>query len=54
MGTPIRFNGAYFTADRPPPTKGEHTREILAELGHAPEEIESLLQSGSAFVADEV
>lgn len=49
MGTPIRFNGAYFTAERPPPTKGEHTREVLAELGYSPEEIAHLLRSGSAF-----
>ena len=52
MGTPIRFNGAYFTADRPPPLKGEHTREVLAALGYGPDAIEGLLQSGSVFTAE--
>ena len=53
MGTPIRFNGGYFTAERPPPTKGEHTREILAELGYSADAIDSLLRSGSAFAAEQ-
>jgi crotonobetainyl-CoA:carnitine CoA-transferase CaiB-like acyl-CoA transferase len=34
---------------RPPPLKGEHTREVLAELGYATGEIDSLLASGVAF-----
>ena len=51
MGTPIRFNGEYFTADKPPPAKGQHTREVLAELQFSAAEIEAFVQSGSAFEA---
>ncbi|KHK90452.1 carnitine dehydratase [Novosphingobium malaysiense] len=32
----------------PPPEIGEHTGSLLAELGYAPDEIESLLSSGAA------
>lgn len=53
MGTPIRFNGDYFTADLPAPKKGEHTRQILGELGFRPEEIAEFFLSGSVFAADE-
>jgi len=51
LGAPIRYNGDFFTADRPPPAKGQHTREVLAEFGFAAEEIEALLKTGSAFTA---
>ena len=32
----------------PAPKLGQHTREILAEAGYTPAEIESLLTSGAA------
>ena len=51
MGTPIRFNGEYFTADKPPPAKGQHTREVLGELQFSAAEIEAFVQSGGAFDA---
>ncbi len=50
MGGPIRYNGEFFTATRPAPAKGQHTREVLAELGYAAGEIDGFLRSGSAFV----
>ena len=53
MGTPIRFNGGYFAAERPPPAKGQHTREVLAEAGFGPDEIGAFVASGSAFLAGE-
>ncbi len=38
---PLRWNGARAAADRPPPHAGEHTREILAELGFETEHEET-------------
>lgn len=49
MGTPIRYDGEFFTAERPAPAKGQHTKEVLTEFGFGAEEIEQLLRSGSAF-----
>ncbi len=50
---PMHLVGAGFTLahgtpgiDRPPPTLGEHTDEILAEAGYAPAEIEKLREGG--------
>ena len=51
MGIPIRFNGEYFGVEQPPPAKGQHTREILAELEFTPDEIEGFFRSGTAFSA---
>jgi crotonobetainyl-CoA:carnitine CoA-transferase CaiB-like acyl-CoA transferase len=50
LGTPIRYNGAFFSADRAAPAKGQHTREVLAGIDYTEEEIESLLRDGSAFI----
>lgn len=49
MGMPIRYNGEYFGAGQPAPAKGQHTREVLAEIGYTAEEIGMLLRAGSAF-----
>jgi len=48
VGLPIRFGRQPRQAALPAPVLGEHTREILAELGYAQAEIEALLASGSA------
>ncbi len=50
MGGPIRYNGEFFAVSRPAPAKGEHTREVLAELGYAAGDIESFLHAGNAFI----
>jgi crotonobetainyl-CoA:carnitine CoA-transferase CaiB-like acyl-CoA transferase len=50
MGSPIRYDAEFFAARLPSPAKGQHTREVLTEIGYSPEEIEALLASGGAFV----
>jgi crotonobetainyl-CoA:carnitine CoA-transferase CaiB-like acyl-CoA transferase len=49
MGSPLRCDGRFFEARRPPPAKAEHTREVLAEAGYTVPEIEALLDQGCAF-----
>lgn len=49
LGAPLDYDGAFFEAVRPPPAKGQHTVEVLAEAGYTAAEIEALLREGSAF-----
>lgn len=49
LGSPIRYNGEFFKAECPAPAKGQHTREVLAEIGYSTEEIDGFLRAGSAF-----
>jgi len=45
---PARFPGADATVRPRSPTLGEHTREVLGELGYAAAEIEAMLAAGAA------
>jgi crotonobetainyl-CoA:carnitine CoA-transferase CaiB-like acyl-CoA transferase len=51
VGPPIKFSATASDNRRPAPLLGEHTREVLADYGFAPAEIESLLSSGAALAA---
>lgn len=50
VGSPIRYDGEFFTARCAAPARGQHTREILLENGYAEAEIEDLVRTGGIFV----
>lgn len=49
-GVPIQFHGTPGSVSLPPPVKGEHTREVLAELGYTSEQIVELVADGTVAV----
>lgn len=51
VDTPLLVDGAEKGAARPAPDLGEHTREVLAELGYGAERIEKLVADGAVRVA---
>ena len=46
VGHPVRINGEARTAGRAPPALGQHTDEVLSELGMSPERIDALRDAG--------
>jgi len=42
VGIPVKLEGTPGSVRRPPPRLGEHTREVLAELGFSPDEVRAL------------
>ena len=47
LSAPFMVDGARPAERRPAPRQGEHTREVLAEFGFAPDEVEALLGAGA-------
>ena len=48
IGLPIKFSDTPGHTGGPAPVLGEHTRELLAEMGYAPEDIAALIAGGAA------
>ena len=48
-GIPSRWNGASLPISRPPPRLGEHSVEVLREVGLDSAEIERLLAEGATI-----
>ena len=48
VAQPLRFDGARTEVRQPVPMHGEHTRDVLAELGYSAQEIAELERSGAA------
>ena len=46
VGSPVRMDGEPADSDLPPPALGEHTREVLAELGMSHAELKRLRSHG--------
>jgi crotonobetainyl-CoA:carnitine CoA-transferase CaiB-like acyl-CoA transferase len=51
---PAQFDNELPQIRRPGPDKGEHTREVLVEVGYTAEEIEALIASGAVVVGADV
>lgn len=47
VAQPVRFNGERLGLRRAPPLHGEHTREVLRELGLSEDDIDALVQRGA-------
>jgi formyl-CoA transferase len=52
VGSPIKMSEAQTTALRPSPMLGQHTREVLAELGYSAGEIDALIASKAVRQGD--
>jgi crotonobetainyl-CoA:carnitine CoA-transferase CaiB-like acyl-CoA transferase len=42
----VKFHGTEPVSSRPPPTHGQHSHQVLAELGYSDPEIEALYTRG--------
>ena len=48
---PLKFSASPLVFSRPAPNQGEHTEEVLKELGFGPTEVEAMIGAGAAYNA---
>jgi crotonobetainyl-CoA:carnitine CoA-transferase CaiB-like acyl-CoA transferase len=51
LGHPIKFSDTPTQAGRAAPLLGEHTREVLAQIGYGDEQLAALIREGAVFAA---
>ncbi|MBX6392981.1 MAG: CoA transferase, partial [Burkholderiales bacterium] len=51
LGLPVKFSQTPGTVRRPAPLLGEHTYEVLQEVGYSRAEIDALVAQGAAVAA---
>ena len=51
LGMPIKFSDARADMTRPAPLLGQHSREVLDQLGYSAAEIEALQRAGAVLLA---
>jgi formyl-CoA transferase len=49
IGCPVKFSGTPARVSRPAPLLGQHTREVLEELGLTTAEVDALIQARAAI-----
>jgi crotonobetainyl-CoA:carnitine CoA-transferase CaiB-like acyl-CoA transferase len=47
VGLPVEFHGSPASIRLPPPTHGQHTTEVLRDLGYGDEKMQALLRAGA-------
>ena len=51
LGTPVKFSATPTALRRSAPLLGEHTAEVLRELGYTDDDISALVDNGTVIVA---
>jgi crotonobetainyl-CoA:carnitine CoA-transferase CaiB-like acyl-CoA transferase len=49
LGLPIKSTGELTEIRKPAPLLGQHTEEVLAEIGYGKADIEAMIAGGAAF-----